>query len=94
MMDLLIKPDDEEEYPLTITSRDILAWERVTKGMTFAKLQQDMNMGHIYNLAHRAATRRRLYSGSLEEFEAVTDIDIVADQEPVDPTNQGASTAP
>lgn len=76
-MDLKVTPEGGETYDLTIKSRDILAWERVTKGMTFAKLQQELNMAHVYNLAWRAASRTRVFSGTLAEFEESHDIDIV-----------------
>jgi hypothetical protein len=93
MMEIRVVPDGGEPYDLTITSRDILAWEKVHKGMTFAKFQENINMGHLYDLAHRAATRTRVFSGNLRDFEESHDIDFLEDEEDsgsADPTNAGA----
>jgi hypothetical protein len=92
-MDLKVLPDDGEPYDLVVKSRDILAWERVTKGMTFSKLQDDLNMGHVYNLAWRAASRTRKFAGTLEDFEENHDIDIVVPDDEdggPNPTNAAA----
>ncbi|PWW50266.1 hypothetical protein [Actinokineospora spheciospongiae] len=94
MIDLHVVPDEGEPYNLHITSRDIMAWERVTKGMTFAKLQENMSFTHLYNLAHRAASRSGKFSGTRDEFEASADLDIMEEDDEesdsADPTHAGA----
>ena len=78
---------------MTITSRDIAAWERVTKGMTFAKFQEQLSMAHLYDLTHRAARRTRVYDGTLAEFESSVDLDLVDGDDEANPTSAGASSA-
>lgn len=93
MMDLRVEPiDGSEPYDLKVKSRDILAWEKVTKGMTFAKLQEELNMRHVYNLAWRAAKRTGKFDDDLAAFEELHDVEFLDDDEDdgSDPTNAAA----
>jgi hypothetical protein len=58
----------DEPVELTATSRDVLMWEKTTKGASFAKLEQDLRMGDLYGVAYRAAARKAVFTGTLEDF--------------------------
>lgn len=91
MIEVRIVPDEGDPYDLTVTSRDVMAWERTTKGMTFAKFQEQFSMTHLYNLAYRAAMRTRKFTGTLDDFESTVDIDLLeGDSDETDPTSRGA----
>jgi hypothetical protein len=89
MLDFVIKPDGGEPFELTAGPRDILAWERATKG-TFAVLLSNRSFGAYYRIAHHAARRLGMFDGDLAEFERTCDVEFPegkegADDEP-DPT--------
>lgn len=90
MIEIRVVPDDGAPYDVTVTTRDILAWERVHKGVKFAQIQENMTMAHLYDLAHRAATRTRQYSGNLAQFEDGNDLELLEDSGSADPTRPGA----
>lgn len=89
MMEFTVKPDGDDPYKLEATSRDVFIWEKVTKN-SLGKLQGDISMTAMYQLAHIAAKRLQLFTGTLDEFVACCDLDF---EQPanVDPTQPGAS---
>lgn len=90
MIDFKIKPDGGEEFDVKAGTRDILLWERTSRGKSFSKLMNDLNMGDLYSLAHMACKRQQLYTGSLAEFEE--GCELVFEVEEPDPTQPAAST--
>jgi hypothetical protein len=93
---LQVTPDDAEPYTVTATSRDVLMWEKTTKGdKSFVDLVQSPNLVDLYKVAHLASHRQGLFTGPYADFEAtceVTGVDDEEDEEP-DPTRSAASTA-
>lgn len=92
MITLTVKPDDDDEYEVTAGARDVLVWERATKG-SFSKLMDDLHMVDLYKLAHIASVRQGLYEGKLADFETGCELDILdedgdvdVEQDDVDPT--------
>lgn len=95
MFTFTVTPDGGAPYEVTATSRDVLHWERITKGKTALSLAENGSMADLYSVCHLAAQRRGLYSGSRDEFEQTNDIephdDEEGDGEP-DPTPPAHST--
>lgn len=95
MLNFRVMPDGGEPYEVTATTRDILKWERTTKGASFHGLQRDMHIADLYRCAYYAAQRLGLFAGSAVAFEDTCDIDILDDQEEEpDPTQPAPSAGP
>lgn len=97
MITLQVTPDDAEPYEVTATSRDVLMWEKTTKGnRSFVDLVQSPNLVDLYKVAHLASHRQGLFTGPYADFEASCEVtgvpDAEEDEEP-DPTRPAASTA-
>jgi hypothetical protein len=80
-----LAPDAGEPYKVQATTRDILNWEKTTKGASFGQLADDMNIGAMYKIAYFAAKRTGHFTGTQQDFEASTDLEFDMDVEP-DPT--------
>ncbi|MCW6008504.1 hypothetical protein K1W54_28765 [Micromonospora sp. CPCC 205371] len=85
MFDFKITPDGLEPFEVTAGSRDVLKWERTTKGASFKGIAEDLKMTDMYKVAWIAAKRQGLYEGTLAEFEDDCEIDFEETDEP-DPT--------
>lgn len=99
MFDFTITPDGAEPYPLTASSRDVLAWEKTGKGRSFQTLLTDRRLVELYSLAHIASKRQGLFDGSLAEFEESCDLragrdDQDEDADGPDPTQPAPSAEP
>lgn len=82
-----VKPDGQDEYQVDATSRDILNWEKTTKGASLGKFESDPQITDVYKIAHFAARRTGLFTGTLQEFESGVDIEFEKDEdEASDPT--------
>jgi hypothetical protein len=68
MFDFVITPDGGESYELTADSRDVYMWERTTRGASIHKLKRDLQMGDLYQIAHRAAKRQGRFEGTADQF--------------------------
>ena len=84
MFDFTVRPDSGEPFAVVATSRDVVAWEKSSRGRTFADLQRPQ-MADFYALAHLAAKRLGLTDLNRADFESSCDIDIEDMAEP-DPT--------
>lgn len=84
-----VTPDAGDEYEVEAVSRDILNWERTTKGASFGKLADEQNMADLYKLAYFAAKRSGHFTGTQQEFEASNDLGFEMESEP-DPTPPAA----
>lgn len=89
MFTFKVTPDGGDTYTVESNTRDILRWERTTKGASASQLEEP-TMAALYKIAHLAATRTGDFSGSLKEFEESVDIQPVPSEEP-DPTQSGAT---
>lgn len=84
MFDFTVTPDAGEPFAVHAGSRDILQWERTTKGVTLASLA-NVKMADMYGISHIAARRQGLFAGDLATFEATCEIE-TADTPEEDPT--------
>lgn len=91
MHNFQITPDEGEAYEVRSTTRDILLWERTTKGAAAHQLQEP-TMAALYKIAHLASVRTGRFSGSLKDFEETVDLEVAAEEEP-DPTQPEATAA-
>lgn len=95
MIDFTVIPDSGERYRVKATSRDILAWEKISKGKSFSKLMEDLPMADLYRMAHLASRRQGMFAGTLEDFEAGCELDFEStDTADTDPTQPARSPAP
>jgi hypothetical protein len=97
MFTFTVTPDDGQSYKVTATSRDVLHWEKTTKGKSVGALSEAENfhMGDMFKMAWIAARRQSLFAGDLKDFEAGHEVDLVDDDEDddgLDPTQPAAST--
>jgi hypothetical protein len=94
MITLLVTPDGGDPYKVTATSRDVLMWEKTTKGeKSFVDLINEPNLTDLYRVAHLACFRQGLFTGNYQAFEdscEVTGTGDMEDEEP-DPTQSAAS---
>lgn len=98
MIDLKLIRDaggDEERgepVPLTIDSRDVLQFERTTKGGSFDTLTKNVRFEHLYKAAWIAAKRTGAIQRdvSLEAFTEVYVMDLTGEQAEPDPTQTEA----
>lgn len=83
-------PDEGEPYIVEAGTRDVLAWEKERPGRSAQQLQDDFHVQNAYWLAHRAATRKGLFTGSRQEFEASVDLESGSLVEVADSDEDGA----
>lgn len=87
MITFHLKPEHGETFDLEGTSRDVLLWERTTKGAQLAKIETDLKMSDLYKIAYFAMKRTRGFDGTQTEFEETYDLDFDMEEEP-DPTRE------
>jgi len=86
-----VRPDDGEPYELVADSRDVLGWEKQSKGRkTFMALMETLNLVDLYQVAHIAAKRLGKFAGELAEFERTCALEFNTEEEP-DPTQRDRS---
>lgn len=101
---LLIRPEGGEEHQITAGPRDLLVWQKTSRGRTFGQLLpiredgegvniEKLDWAEIYRLAHIVARREGLFNGQLKEFEEQVDVGLADVGGEVDPTNAAASAA-
>jgi hypothetical protein len=83
-----VTPDGTESYELAATSRDVLNWEKTTKGASLGKFESDPTIQDVYKIAFFAAKRTGQFSGTLPEFEASHDLEFDMEDK-ADPTQRG-----
>lgn len=91
MFTITVRPDGQEPFEVTATTRDVLNWEKVGKDNNIAKLQAQQSVVDMYSIAHFACKRQQLFTGTLAEFEQNVDIDFDDDgqEDGADPTQSG-----
>ncbi|PZG18982.1 hypothetical protein C1I95_12450 [Micromonospora craterilacus] len=82
MFEFKLTFDERPDDPVTITagSRDILMWERTTKGASMAQLERDLRITDLYKMAWIAAKRLGHFDGPLANFEAGVELDLLDDK--------------
>ena len=70
-----VTPDGGEPYIVEAGTRDVLAWEKAKPGRSAQQLQDNFHVANAYWLAHRAAVRQGLFSGSREQFEETCELE-------------------
>ena len=86
MIDFTIKPDAGDEYDITATSRDVLMWEKTTKGAVFSKLMEQLTMVDLFKVAYFACKRQGMFAGTQAEFEATHELAFKGETEAADPS--------
>lgn len=92
MIDFKIEPPAGEEFEVKADSRDIYVWEKAGRNRSMAKLLSDLHMTSLYEVAHIAARRAQLFTGSLDEFtDCVLHFETEDDEDDLgsDPTRPG-----
>ena len=77
MYPFIVKPDNGEPYEVTAGPRDILVWEKTTRGKSFGGDLMDvkaLQLTDMYKLAWIASRRLGLFAGTLQEFEESVDL--------------------
>lgn len=90
MIDFTVKPDGAEDFEVKAGTRDVLMWEKTSKGRSFSHLMNDLKMQDMYKLAHIAASRQGKYAGTLSDFESQCELKFEETEE-VNPTQREAS---
>jgi hypothetical protein len=85
LFDFKITPDDGESFEVKATTRDVLKWERTTKGAKFSDIADGMKITDMYKIAWLASGRQNLFNGTLADFEDSVDLEFEEEEEP-DPT--------
>jgi hypothetical protein len=85
MFTFTITPDGGDKFEVTAGTRDVLKWERTTKGASLGQLKEGVKLGDLYKIAHIAAVRQQQFTGSLADFEDTCELEFEEEDEP-DPT--------
>ena len=85
MIEFKVKLESGEDFEVAATSRDLLMWEKTTKGASLKTLMDDPKMIDMYKLAHFASRRAGFFAGTLAEFEDGAVLEFEVPDEP-DPT--------
>lgn len=96
MFTFKVQPDDGEAFEVTAGSRDLRVWEKTGPNRSIGKLMAELKMTSLYEVAHIAARRQQLFTGSLQEFGETCELVVsggmefeeYVDREP-DPTRTG-----
>ena len=90
MIDFTVQPDVGEPFEVKADSRDVYVWEKAGRGRSMGQLMANMPMVDLYAVAHIAARRQQLFTGTLDEFAATCALhfepDDDDDQADADPT--------
>lgn len=88
MFKFRITDDSATSHELKATSRDVVNWERTTRGASMNQLKDVMRYTDLYKIAYFAAKRHGIWDGSEQGFVDTWDLDVEADQadESEDPT--------
>lgn len=89
MLNFKITINGGEPVAVKATSRDIVLWEKTTKGVSFSQLSEGLAMTHLYKIAHFACVREQVFTGTLSEFEAAADLELGGEDDEPDPTRPG-----
>lgn len=87
MIEVEVRPDEGDNYTVTITSRDVRAWEKAGRGRKL-DVEGGVSFTALYELTWRAAKRGGKFEGALTDFEDTNDIEPLGESE-VDPTSGG-----
>lgn len=82
--------DEGVELDVTARPRDILQWEKTTKGAKFSDFEKGIELSTLYSVAFMAARRQGLVEDkNLAEFEANWDC-LPTGEDETDPTPEAA----
>lgn len=87
MIKFSIKPDGAPQFEVEGDTRDVLNWERTSKGKTFGGLMDSLAMGDLYRIAFFASKRQGLFAGTEREFEEQVVLVFKGLTDGQDPTN-------
>lgn len=70
-----------ELFKVDAKSRDVIRWEAANKANSLHKLNENLRMTDLTEVAFYAASRQGLYDGSLVDFKADCDIELEDEDE-------------
>lgn len=86
MFEFTVKPDGGEPFKVVAEWRDVVAWEKTTRGQrSFKDLADRLFAEDLNKLAWIACRRHGLFNGSQAEFDKTVNLEFEAGEEP-DPT--------
>lgn len=85
MFTFTVRPDGRDEFEVKAGTRDVVFWEKTTKGASLSTLQEGLRLTDLYKIAWIAAKRQSLFAGSLDEFETTCELEFEEEEQP-DPT--------
>jgi hypothetical protein len=89
MFTIKVVPDNGEPFEVESQTRDILKWEKTTKGASAHQLRE-ASFEALYKIAWIVAQRTGQFPGTLREFEETVDLDILGGEDEPDPTQSAA----
>lgn len=93
MLDFTVKYDSGEQFEVTADSRDVVVFERTSKGRTLNDLIEGKSFTDMYRLAWIASKRQGLITTDLATFEKDAVLELGDDDdetEEADPTRTAA----
>lgn len=95
MITVTVRPDNGDEYQVTVHPRDVLVWERTSKGnKTWLGFMANMNIQDLYELTRIAAWRQGFTDESKKDFDEHNDVVFAEEDDDPDPSLPGPSPEP
>lgn len=86
MFEFTVHPDGGEPFKVTAEWRDVVAWEKTTRGQkSFRDLADRLFAEDLNKLAYIACRRQGLFTGTQAEFDKTVNLEFEFEEEP-DPT--------
>lgn len=73
---MTLRFDDGRELEITAGSRDQLAWEKAAQNRATSQILSEGRIENYFSLAHAAAKRQGMFTGTLKEFEDSVELDL------------------
>jgi hypothetical protein len=74
MFTFKVTPDDGDPFDVPAGTRDVLMWEKNGRDRSISGLMSNLKATDMYAIAHIAARRQQLFTGTLAEFEETCEI--------------------
>lgn len=75
-MEFTVNPDNGDKFTVVAAARDVMQWEKLNEGRSALDFAQGTaRLVDMYQIAWIAAKRLKLFTGSLEDFEATCDLE-------------------
>lgn len=81
MIDFTVTTDTGETFEIKSTTRDVLNWEKTTKGGSLKSLMDNLHMVDMYKVSYFAARRLGKFTGTQAEWESTVDLEFETETE-------------